>query len=266
VKLSLLSHLKKLFPEKTEKELYAYILYGNIYVNDEKVREPVRQIDSRAEVEIRLKKYVSRGGYKLDGALEEWGIDCRNKIFIDAGSSTGGFTDCLLQRGAALVYSVDVGFNQLDFSLRNNERVRVHEKCNIMDMEEPDPQPHMGVADLSFRSIGGAASKIVDLTSEKKLIALIKPQFEIEASDDFKGVIKDPAQWRSVLLDVCKSLFKEGLTVSRLLPSQIKGKRGGNQEFLAFIEKKEFEEYKNFKSAIIEMVDTSLTLIKNHPG
>ncbi len=236
MKKPLLSLLKERYPQKKEGELYAYVLCGNVFCDGEKIRDTARKVDSRSDIEIRLKKFVSRGGYKLDGALEEWGIDCRKKIFLDAGASTGGFTDCLLQRGASLVYAVDVGYNQLDYSLRSDTRVLSREKCNIMDVEDLEPAPHMGVADLSFRSIRGAASKIIGLTTQKRLIALIKPQFEIENSEDFNGVVDDPDKIRSVLMDVARALEEEELRVLKLTPSQIKGKKGGNQEFLALIE------------------------------
>ncbi|MDC7222682.1 MAG: TlyA family RNA methyltransferase [Spirochaetales bacterium] len=239
MKKSLLSLLKERYPENKEGELYAYVLCGNVYCNGEKVRETSRKVDVRSDLEIRTKKYVSRGGFKLEGALDEWNIDCRKKIFLDAGASTGGFTDCLLQRGASLVYSVDVGYNQLDYSLRNDSRVMVREKCNIMEIEDLEPAPHMGVADLSFRSIGGAASRIINLTTSKRLIALIKPQFEVENLDDFNGVVDDPAVMRQILLDVSRVLNEEKLVILKLIPSKIKGKKGGNQEFLALIQPKD---------------------------
>lgn len=235
--LSLLSLLKRRYPGKTEDRLYAYVLCGNVFCQGEKMRDPSRRVDSRSDIEIITTSYVSRGGYKLEGALEEWNIRCEDKVFIDAGASTGGFTDCLLQHGARLVYAVDVGYNQLAYGLRKDERVVVHERCNIMEMVRPDPMPHMGVADLSFRSITGAASHIVSLTREKKLIALIKPQFEIGRGVDFKGIVTDPEDWRRVLTHVCAALKREGLGVSRLSPSRVKGKKGGNREFLALVEK-----------------------------
>jgi len=235
LKKPLLRLLIERFPHKSEKELYAHILCGDVYCNEEKVRDNRRKVDSRADLQIRTKKYVSRGGYKLEGALERWGIDCGKKIFLDAGASTGGFTDCLLQNGASLVYAVDVGFNQLDYSLRQDSRVVVRERCNIMELEELEPAPHMGVADLSFRSIAGAASRIIDLTTMRRLIALIKPQFEISGTDDFNGVVDDPEQVRSVLADVARTLEGESLKIFKLIPSSIKGKKGGNQEFLALI-------------------------------
>ncbi|MDC7219864.1 MAG: TlyA family RNA methyltransferase [Spirochaetales bacterium] len=255
MKKPLLSLLKERFPEYKEGELYAFVLCGDVYCDGEKIRETSRKVDVKGELEIRTKKYVSRGGFKLEGALDEWGIDCNKKIFIDAGSSTGGFTDCLLQRGASLVYAVDVGYNQLDYSLRNNSRVVVREKCNIMDVEELDPAPHIGVADLSFRSIGGAATKIIGLTTTRKLLALIKPQFEVENSAGFNGVISDPETWRRVLFDVCECLHGEGLYVSRLSPSKVKGKKGGNQEFMALIVPRErdsdFESFHSYYSELI---------------
>ena len=238
MKKTLLALLKERYPEKGEGELYAYVLCGDVYCDGEKIRETARKVDVRSIIEIRTKKYVSRGGFKLEGALDEWGIECGKKIFLDAGASTGGFTDCLLQRGASLVYAVDVGYNQLDYSLRSDSRVVVRERCNIMELEDLEPAPHMGVADLSFRSIRGAASRIIGLTTQKRLIALIKPQFEIEETEGFNGVVDDVNVIRSVLLDVIRALEEENLRLLKLSPSKIKGKKGGNQEYLALIEPK----------------------------
>jgi 23S rRNA (cytidine1920-2'-O)/16S rRNA (cytidine1409-2'-O)-methyltransferase len=260
LKKSLLLLLKERFPEKKEGELYAFVLCGNIYCNGEKIRDTARKVDVKSELEIRTRKYVSRGGFKLEGALDNWGIDCSKKIFLDAGASTGGFTDCLLQRGASLVYAVDVGYNQLDYSLRNDSRVVSREKCNIMDVGKLDPAPHMGVADLSFRSIAGAASKIIGLTTSHRLIALIKPQFEIENSEDFNGVVDDPTVIKSILLDVNRVLDEENLRILKLLPSKIKGKKGGNQEFLALIQPKAKPLVEEAES-IISLVDRAMSFL-----
>ncbi len=113
-------------------------------------------------------------------------------MILDAGSSTGGFSDCLLQNGAKAVHCVDVGYNQLDYSLRVKENVYVHEKQNIMNLDSLDPKPQGSVCDLSFRSISGAASHILKLCDNSFLICLIKPQFEVPRwKVDFTGVVDD---------------------------------------------------------------------------
>ena len=156
-------------------------------------------------MEISFPKYVSRGGFKLEKALSEFGMDVTGLVMLDAGSSTGGFTDCLLQNGAKAVHSVDVGFNLLDFKIRNDSRVVVHEKQNIMTLtkEALVPAPQAAVADLSFRSIKGAASHILDLVGDTWLIALIKPQFEVPKwQENFFGVVDDPDLMRQTLTNV----------------------------------------------------------------
>src|SRR6056297_599517 len=191
-KISLIELIKKKYPSIPEKESFARILCGEVFVKGERVRDPHRRLDEGAEPQFLSKKYVSRGGIKLESVLQRWKIEVRDKIFIDAGSSTGGFTDCLLQNGARMVHSVDVGYNQLDYRLRTDARVKVYERTNIMAVGELDPIPHAAVADLSFRKIGGAAGHLLDLVREGWLIALVKPQFEIKAEMDpeFSGVVR----------------------------------------------------------------------------
>ncbi len=150
----------------------------------EKVVKAGTPVRADAEISIREKPpYVSRGGEKLAAGLDLWGIACEGKTWIDAGCSTGGFTDCLLRRGASLVYAIDVGENQLDWRLRADPRVRVMESTNVMAVraEELDPVPDSAVADLSFRSLRQAAARILGLTTERRGIFLVKPQFEFAA-------------------------------------------------------------------------------------
>ena len=179
-KLSLIEIVSKRFPEIHRDVLYTRIMCGEVLVNGEKNSNPSSKIFINSKIEIIEKRFVSRGGLKLEAALDEWNIITNKKIFLDAGSSTGGFTDCLLKRGAGGVHAVDVGYNQLAYVLRTDKRVSVYEKCNIMHLNELTPVPDAAVADLSFRSISGAARHIIDLTSEKWLIALVKPQFEMD--------------------------------------------------------------------------------------
>jgi len=252
-KLSLLNLLKTKYPEKSSNENYAAILCGDVHVNNEKIKDPSFKVDVDSNIEIIKKKYVSRGGYKIEKALSYWKIDVKDKIILDAGSSTGGFTDCLLQSGAKGVHAVDVGYNQLDYVLRRDSRVFVHERENIMKIENLDPPPAIGTADLSFRSIKGAAKRIIDLVEEKKLIALIKPQFEIGMFDpDFKGVVKDTEKLKTLLLTVAYELEEEDVFIKDIIESPIEGKKG-NREFLALITDKPVFTETEIKNKILSL-------------
>lgn len=234
-KKTILDRLCELYPEEERKKLYSGIMCGEVRLKGETIREPGRMVPGDSQPEFSLKKYVSRGGYKLEKVLDYWNIDVKGKGFLDAGCSTGGFTDCLLQKGASFVHAVDVGYNQLDYSLRVDERVYVHERTNIMHLTSLDPVPDGAVADLSFRSISDAASKIISLVSGRFLIALVKPQFEVEnPGDDFDGVLRDGEQILLVARQVMKKLRDEGCFVTRIDLSPVKGRKG-NQELLFLI-------------------------------
>ena len=234
----LIELLTRLYPARGEKELFAEILRGDVFVAGEKVMKPGTLVPPDAEISIREKPpYVSRGGEKLEAALDAWGIECGARTWIDAGCSTGGFTDCLLRRGASLVYAVDVGENQLDWRLRTDPRVRVMESTNIMAVraEDLDPAPDSAVADLSFRSIRQAASRILGLTSEKRGIFLVKPQFEYaDPPRQFHGVVQGQDALRAIINDLVAGLGDEGVGVEDGIESPLRGRRG-NREFLFLI-------------------------------
>ena len=235
-------------PEMTKDQASALISCRNVYINGELCTDPKQTFKNDSVVEISFPKYVSRGGFKLEKALSEFGMDVTGLVMLDAGSSTGGFTDCLLQNGASCVHSVDVGFNLLDFKIRNDSRVVVHEKQNIMTLAKEDlvPAPQAAVADLSFRSIKGAASHILDLVGNTWLIALIKPQFEVPKwQENFFGVVEDPDLMKQTLTNVYENLRQDGVGILKATVSPIKGHKG-NTEFLALLEKK--SEGKNYLS------------------
>ncbi len=220
------------FEDYTEKEIYASILCGELLCNGEKIRDPKAMVSSVSTLELTRKRYVSRGGLKLERALDFWDMPVKGKIILDAGSSTGGFTDCLLQKGALSVYAVDVGYNQLDYSLRTNPSVVVMERTNIMSVENLDPVPDWAVADLSFRSLRSAAAHILGLTTDSRLIALMKPQFEVEdPDDDFDGIVRDPREILEITARVVSEMAEEGAYVSRAALSPVTGRKG-NQELL----------------------------------
>lgn len=238
-KVTVIALLKQLDSSLDTDKATALVICRNVYVNGELCPDPKALFNKDATVEISYPKYVSRGGFKLEKALQSFGIDVKGKVILDAGSSTGGFTDCLLQNGAQTVHCVDVGYNLLDFKIRNDERTVVHEKQNIMAIESLDPIPDAAVADLSFRSIHGAASHILNLTKERWIIALVKPQFEVPRwQENFYGVIEDPVLMHDTMSNVWDVLDKEGIGIQNATVSPIKGHKG-NTEFLALLKDKD---------------------------
>ena len=236
-KQSILQLLRQKDPLLTKDQATALVSCKNVYVNGELCTDFRAMYPKEAIVEIIFPKYVSRGGFKLEKALEVFELDVNGLVMLDAGSSTGGFTDCLLQRGASAVHSVDVGFNLLDYKIRTDSRVHVHEKQNIMALQagDLDPVPNAAVADLSFRSIKGAASHILELVNDTWLVALIKPQFEVPKwQENFFGVIEDEKLMRETLINVFTNLQAEGIGVYNAVKSPIKGHKG-NTEFLALL-------------------------------
>jgi 23S rRNA (cytidine1920-2'-O)/16S rRNA (cytidine1409-2'-O)-methyltransferase len=234
---SLIDILAQRYPKIRREELYASIMCGEVRIGSETVRDPRAQVDPSVPVAFVRQRFVSRGGEKLSAALNAWGIAVRDKVILDAGCSTGGFTDALLQNGASRVYAVDVGYNQIDYRLRTDPRVILRERTNIMTLEPGSlsPPPHGAVADLSFRSLAGAAVRILSLTTEGWCVALGKPQFEIdEPTDDFHGVVRARTQVFDIMISLFARLRGEGVLVRRVMASPLLGRKG-NREFLLFL-------------------------------
>lgn len=230
--LALLDLLVALFPETPRERLFSRVLCGDVLVDGAVLRDPKVRVSAEAEVVLSSKKFVSRGGFKLDPVLDAWRVPVEGLVFLDAGCSTGGFTDALLQRGARLVHAVDVGSGQLDWKLRADPRVKVLEGTNVMALESLDPRPDAAVADLSFRSLRGAASRILNLTGQGWLIALVKPQFEwMDPPPEFQGVVPDN-RLEEILGVLEHDLRLEGVALTDRAPSSVRGRKG-NQEFLA---------------------------------
>jgi 23S rRNA (cytidine1920-2'-O)/16S rRNA (cytidine1409-2'-O)-methyltransferase len=186
-------------------------------------------------------RFVSRGGEKLAAALDHFGIDVTGRLALDAGASTGGFTDCLLQRGAASVVAVDVGRGQLHERLRADPRVRVMERTNIRSLSLGDAGGHpfdQVVADLSFISLKSVAAALLDELAAPgaDVVVLIKPQFEAgrRVVSAGKGVVRDPAVWAEVLTDVLDSLTGHEAAMMGVMVSPVTG-ADGNVEFLAHL-------------------------------
>lgn len=215
----------------------ALILAGLVYLGDKKVEKAGQQVPADADLDVRGRDHpwVSRGGIKLAHALEEFAIDVTGFVAIDVGSSTGGFTDVLLTNGAAKIYAVDSGTNQLAWKLRSDDRVVVHEQTSariLTDAHIPEPVDII-VCDASFISLSKVLEKPISFAKPgAHLVALIKPQFEARREEVGKnGVIRDPAVHARVCAEVQAWVGEQGWTVSGVTQSPITGPQG-NVEFL----------------------------------
>jgi 23S rRNA (cytidine1920-2'-O)/16S rRNA (cytidine1409-2'-O)-methyltransferase len=233
----------------TRERARAYILGGNITVNGEKVLKPAALVDNNSDIRVCLpnKGYVSRGGIKLEGALEDLKIDVRDSYCLDIGASTGGFTDCLLKRGAKKVVAVDVGKNQIDYGLRSDPRIIIIEGFNAryIDRLKLERPPDIVTIDVSFISIRLILKPLGFVIDKKtKVITLIKPQFELEKSHKgFRGVIKERELHLDILNDLNAFFFIAGYSVDGYTFSKIKGPKG-NIEYFAYLRKAQNGEIK----------------------
>ena len=179
--------------------------------------------------------FASRGGIKLQHALEQFKIDVSNKIALDIGASTGGFTDCLLQKGAKKIYAVDVGYGQLDWKLRNDPRVICMDRINARNLKREDlcDDPQLVVVDVSFISLKLILPPLFKiLKQQNELVALVKPQFEVGKDEvENKGIIKDPQKRTNVLLRLNSFISEQSWVLSHLTESPIQGQKG-NREYL----------------------------------
>lgn len=215
----------------------AVLMSGAVYVNGQRVDKPGTLVRSDDEIEVRdiLPKYVGRGGLKLEHALHEFGIDAANKICLDVGASTGGFTDSLLQHGAEKVYAIDVGYGQLHWKLRNDTRVVLKERLNARYLKKEDIDEDVDIItiDVSFISIKKIIPPALQfLKKGGTLIGLIKPQFEVGKGEVGKGgIVRDKDKHNSVVKEIENYLDELGLTNIRTIESPILG-ADGNREFL----------------------------------
>ena len=218
------------------------IMAGNVMVGTRIAAKPSELLDERAVIAVTpSRKYVGRGALKLEAALDHFNIDVHNKTALDIGASTGGFTDCMLQRGAKKVYAVDVGHGQLDWKLRNDPRVIVLEKVNARSLSRehiPDPVD-LCVIDVSFISLTLILPNAFDLiTPTGVILALIKPQFELQRSEVGKGgIVRDPGLHQKAQDKIVAFVTRLGHVVTGIAPSAITG-ADANQEFFACMRKR----------------------------
>ena len=224
--------------EKAKREIMA----GNVIVNEQVVTKAGTIFKDNDELNIRIKdklKYVSRGGLKLEKAIKIWNLDFTDKTVLDIGASTGGFTDCALQNGARRVYSVDVGKNQLDWKLRNDEKVVSLEEMHIKDLKEEDienKKVDFIVIDVSFISL----TKVIPyfkkfLAQSGKIVMLVKPQFEVGREKIGRnGVVENEEYHNEAIKKIISFSKEEGYELIGVEDSPIKGAKG-NKEFLMLI-------------------------------
>ena len=225
---------------ESREKAKALVMSGIVYVNDRKCDKAGTSFEENVRIEVRGQKlrYVSRGGLKLEKALAVFPVSVEGKVCLDIGSSTGGFTDCMLQNGAVRVYAVDVGYGQLAWKLRSDERVISMEKTNIRHVKPGDlpEQADFASIDVSFISLSKVFGPVCGLLKEEgEIVCLIKPQFEAGREKVGKhGVVRDPEVHKEVIRNVAGYAAQENLTPAKLDYSPVKGPEG-NIEYLCFL-------------------------------
>ncbi len=224
----------------TRGKAQSAVLAGEVYVNGVRAGKPGITVAADAQLEIRSRRpaFVSRGGLKLDYALATFGLDVTGRRAADVGSSTGGFTDCLLRRGAARVYAIDVGKGQLDLSLRYDPRVAVLEQRDVrhVSLDELDGPVDVATVDVSFISLGKVLPAVRSLVARGgTVVALVKPQFEAGPKAAKRGVVRDAAVHGQVLRRVIAQAEGAGLSVIAATYSPVAGP-DGNLEFFLLLE------------------------------
>lgn len=251
----------------TKSKAAAAILAGHVKINDEYITKAGFQINPQKEYDIVVKSmpYVSRGGFKLKKALDAFNFDVSGRVCFDAGASTGGFSDCLLQNGAKFVYAVDVGYGQLDWKIRSDKRVKVIEKTNLRICEfsdiyaEGDTVADLLVSDLSFISLTKVLGNLKKLLNPDfhEMICLIKPQFEAGKENVEKGgVVRDKKVHGEVIKNVIGYAISIGYIVKGLTYSSIKGPSGNIEYLVWFATEGEPSEVK-----IDEIVETAFSVL-----
>lgn len=255
------------------------IMTGNVFVDNQRVDKPGTMVKDDADILVKGKPlaYVSRGGLKLEKAMKNFDLSLEGKVCMDIGASTGGFTDCMLQNGAIKVYSVDVGYGQLAWKLRQDERVVCMERQNIrfLELDALDERPDFVSIDVSFISLKLVLPKAWELLNDGgRVVALIKPQFEAGREKvGKKGVVREKSTHIEVIEMVSRLAIKEGFKILDLDFSPIKGPEG-NIEYLIYLEKIDnkieikdevdearlLEDYESYHERVVDLVERSHSL------
>lgn len=235
VKLLELLVEKEIFSDR--KKAKSWILSGKVIVNDQRIDKAGQMVPKNANIRIKgVNRYVGKGGFKLEGALSDLNVNVIGKTVLDAGASTGGFTDCLLQHGAKRVYAIDAGYGSLAGKLRIDKRVVVFERTNISDISPHrlKPLPSLATLDLSYISLRKAipvVSKLLEPDGE--MICLVKPLFEIQdAAIRRSGIIDKPDDYEKILFDLIVYIEHLGLKFMDVTRSQLPGEKGTREFFI----------------------------------
>ncbi|MCX5904305.1 MAG: TlyA family RNA methyltransferase [Proteobacteria bacterium] len=216
----------------------ALIMAGEVVVNDHAIDKPGAPVALTAQIRLKSRpgRYVSRGGTKLEKPLDTFSVDVTSKVVLDVGASTGGFTDCLLQRGACTVYAIDVGYGQLAWKLREDPRVVVFERANICALTQAEiPTPaDLAVIDVSFTSLKKIWPPVIALLKPQgALLSLIKPQFEARKEDvEAGGIVRSLKTYQEVMQAVVETAHALKLHVAGIMESPIRGQKGNREFFL----------------------------------
>ena len=229
------------YPNLSRNQIQGFIMQGKVLIDGHPVTKPGTPVADDAEINLTAvtPKYVSRAGFKLEAALDAFEINAENAIVLDAGISTGGFTDCLLQRGALRVYGVDVGYGIVHEKIRNDKRVILYEQTNLRYLDRLPEKVNLITLDLSFISLLKVMPAVAALASDDAImITLIKPQFEADRGDVKRGgIVKDDAVHQKVIEKIKTGMIPFGFVFQQIIESPILGGTSGNKEFLALFYK-----------------------------
>ncbi len=228
-------------PQYSRRQIQSWIMQGKVTVDDKVITKAGAQVNDDVQLvfDIEEPKYVSRAGLKLEKALDEFNINVTDLVALDAGLSTGGFTDCLLQRGVQKVYGVDVGYGQVHERLRNNPRVVLLERTNLRELTSVGELVDIITLDLSFISVLKVMNAVINLLKpDGQLIVLIKPQFEAGKHEvGSGGIVRDEKVRQAVVENVVQGIREYGFELVGMTESPILGAKG-NKEFLAYFKRK----------------------------
>ncbi len=262
--------VKRNLAESREKAK-AYIMAGNVFVDGVREDKAGSSFEETVQIEVKglAMKYVSRGGFKLEKAVEQFGVQLEGKTCMDVGSSTGGFTDCMLQNGAVKVFAIDVGTNQLAWKLRTDERVVSMEKTNIryVTPEDIGQLVEFVSIDVAFISLSKVLGPVYELMADKaEIVCLIKPQFEAGREKvGKKGVVRDKKVHEEVVIAVTSMAAATGFELLRLDYSPIKGPEG-NIEYLLYARKNDKEAAEDRNAALQNILLTVTEIVDNAHG